>query len=1422
MSPSNSESHRIPLVPDADQSESEVHDWKAIIEFHRHVIKQSEEDFYSLSVRKGETRWTPLENQAVEGPVGSWLIEEGALVNKHFLDRFPDLGVEFYLGMGNVIGRKRGCIQPVFVMEVTVKKTETGLSVSPGGSKWALAPTFVSLLDHNEIALVEDTEEACVHIIERAVNTHNQTGGSFVEHLRNSLNQSFPALTQQMDIARWDWCLFAPPDNISPFNVNIVRDYDTLVSHLAGGGSQGGLRLLEAQGDAPSGNSQTPLAFIPLNTSQLDAVQNILGDQPVTVISGPPGCGKSQVVVSTLLNAWASGQKTLFASTNNKAVDVVLERLQRFESEFPIAVRAGAKRSNRVLETLRRAGSIIERHTQGTLELESDNHACQLQEERAKLRNILDAGQLAIIDEQLKSALKAYSIWKETLDELAQADLDLKQQASVLYGKAISPTDLLNAIYSARQWIADTESISKKVDENISTRQHLVEQIDIHKEDRNRSLTELGLDPATVKDWRWLASAHPTQAIHVWWNRFVQLLQSPLEKLLDPIHWSNTYNEFRSASKARDWLNDAAQLANDLRSNSLLVSAAHKKVDRSREELADASRGAESLSLSINLEIDEPSIKSFLAQYREHAFHAQAWNASIPFTRANDARSKINRALYQARRHLPETMRAHVTKRGQEPYVSFLPIAEALAYLFDARRSAAEAEANQAEAERTVQDLTREASRLGLPSLHSGNADIWLQHAASLDRRSRDVVEIAEAWECKEAQEAAFKNMANLASQWAPIGRGMPLRVAFDKGIGKDFGEAVAKLAHRPNRSDLDTARQFIHAGVVSRLEEGWREGHMYQSRATSQEAQLDALPLPTSFRSAWWKLRPSFFRDLEEPSEIPMASDATLIAPMAPFERWMSEWHQYHREGRPEIEARIAEEKEWAHSELARAVDSAPLEDRNALKQQVTAMVSGTEDWSISELAQAFHIYSPDFIQARIERIDAELEALSFQKAKRTWLDRASNSRTGLTALNRLESAYRRNLRLKPDNFSFFKDALEILPIWIATGQGTSSIPLKEDLFDILILDEASQCTLTNILPLLFRAKRLVVIGDREQLPAIPSISVPIEESLLHRMHLTDLDFFLRHCENNVYDAAIQQLPGLHSDVVPLLEHYRSHPLIIGFSNSHIYQSQLQLKKAKALQGDAAYPPGVYHQHVSGMASRGKGSWQNLPEAHEVMEVIRQLKAVRSISTIGVVTPFRGQKNLISDLLGASDLRNVEVGTAHTFQGDERDAIIFSPVVARGMPPATSHWASNSNLVNVAITRARDVLVVVGDMDACRDSGDILRELSKYCEQVDRLRTSSPAELALFTHLVMEGMEATPHFLIGDAEVDFLIPASPKDLCIEIDGKKEHEHRKAADAARDAYLSASGYTVLRFAAREVLSTPGYVISEIRKARNLT
>ena len=201
------------------------------------------------------------------------------------------------------------------------------------------------------------------------------------------------------------------------------------------------------------------------------------------------------------------------------------------------------------------------------------------------------------------------------------------------------------------------------------------------------------------------------------------------------------------------------------------------------------------------------------------------------------------------------------------------------------------------------------------------------------------------------------------------------------------------------------------------------------------------------------------------------------------------------------------------------------------------------------------------------------------------------------------------------------------------------------------------------------------------------------------------------------------------------------------------------------------------------------------------------------------MVTPFSAQKCPPEEELDRLGLRRRCWWTPlYGFQGDERDVIIFSPVVAQGMAAGSYRWVESHNPFNVAITRAREALFVVADFDVCVQQEGILRKLALYCKDIELLRSTSPAELELFTWMVMRGWDLEVHKRIGDIEVDFLLNGvHGSRIVVEVDGD-QHLSTPEQDRARDAYLQAHGYTVLRVRAREVMETPHEVIYRIEEA----
>ncbi|GAA0475747.1 caspase, EACC1-associated type [Streptomyces olivaceiscleroticus] len=276
----------------------------------------------------------------------------------------------------------------------------------------------------------------------------------------------------------------------------------------------------------------------------------------------------------------------------------------------------------------------------------------------------------------------------------------------------------------------------------------------------------------------------------------------------------------------------------------------------------------------------------------------------------------------------------------------------------------------------------------------------------------------------------------------------------------------------------------------------------------------------------------------------------------------------------------------------------------------------------------------------------------------------------------------------------------------WAISTHSVRQLELAPKLFDLVVIDEASQCSIPAVLPLLFRAKRALIIGDPMQLGHIPGITAQQERQARVRSGLSAAQLEDRRLTYHVYSS--YHAAAQHGEAALLLdEHYRCHPAIADIVNGYCYAGQLQVLTDVRSRVPAVDPHGVldpapvlgWADVPHGESARGAGgqSWRNPAEAKRVREVVDELLArLPEHATVGVVTPFRAQKEDLARAWAGDD--RVRVGTVHAFQGGQRDVMVLSPVATGNTPPRTTHWvASQVNLWNVAVTRAKSQLITVG-----------------------------------------------------------------------------------------------------------------------------
>lgn len=277
----------------------------------------------------------------------------------------------------------------------------------------------------------------------------------------------------------------------------------------------------------------------------------------------------------------------------------------------------------------------------------------------------------------------------------------------------------------------------------------------------------------------------------------------------------------------------------------------------------------------------------------------------------------------------------------------------------------------------------------------------------------------------------------------------------------------------------------------------------------------------------------------------------------------------------------------------------------------------------------------------------------------------------------------------------------------WAVTNHSVRRFPTQPALFDLVIVDEASQCTIPQVLPVLFRAKRALIIGDPMQLEPVVTLR-PVHEAEARRSAEISASWLDEHrCTFHRHSAfhAFEQASG---GSILLDEHFRCHPEIAELTNEAFYGGALTVLTDTRKHRRVDRPP-ILWLDVPGRATQVRGgSWKNDAEIARVRRTVEHLlELLPDDGTVGVVSPYRAQADAVE-----REWRNhprVQVGTVHTFQGAERDAIVFSLVASAGMrPQSKAHISRRLHLWNVAITRARSHLLVVGDREFWRAEGGI------------------------------------------------------------------------------------------------------------------
>ena len=470
----------------------------------------------------------------------------------------------------------------------------------------------------------------------------------------------------------------------------------------------------------------------------------------------------------------------------------------------------------------------------------------------------------------------------------------------------------------------------------------------------------------------------------------------------------------------------------------------------------------------------------------------------------------------------------------------------------------------------------------------------------------------------------------------------------------------------------------------------------------------------------------------------------------------------------------------------------------------------------------------------ASLEQLDAAMMAEHVElqaKAKTAWNSWLNQHITTFNPKNRGELHDYISF-LEHNHVDNYTSALKtLLPVSAITSlSARRRIPFKEAIYDLLIIDEASQCDIASMVPLLMRAKRVAVIGDKQQLNHICLLSKQTDLSLI----LTnEIEARWSYRGSSIYDLAESMTEA--ENIIQLRDHHRSFLDIIQFSNQEFYDNTLRIATDYShLQSpnNGKQILGMQWMNIKGKTIRPEnGGAYNLKEAEGVIRILRRLAIELEFDgSIGVTTPFHLQAEMITKALERdTELRNhlelhnkILIDTVHKFQGDERDVIIFSPVVSEGTKSQSLMFLkSTGNLFNVAITRARALLVTVGDKQYCKQCGvSYLEHFADYsCGE------GAPVESSEWEHILQKalsdtGIPVTAQYHVDKYYLDLALFYKGKKLDIEVDGAMYHQNWTGElcynDQLRNQALMREGWDVIRFWVQQVRDQLPWCIKQIK------
>jgi len=391
--------------------------------------------------------------------------------------------------------------------------------------------------------------------------------------------------------------------------------------------------------------------------------------------------------------------------------------------------------------------------------------------------------------------------------------------------------------------------------------------------------------------------------------------------------------------------------------------------------------------------------------------------------------------------------------------------------------------------------------------------------------------------------------------------------------------------------------------------------------------------------------------------------------------------------------------------------------------------------------------------------------------------------------------------------------------------------IPLEKDLFDLVIIDEASQVSIAQALPAIIRGKQLIVLGDDKQFSNVKAnnastvtnneLRKKVQNTFYNeRLNGEDKYGWMNKVEENfnIKKSILKFLRFIRNYECQLKKHFRCYPEIISYSDKYFYENSLQCMKIRGKSIEDVIKIDIIDH--DGKIDETKNT--NELEAEFIISKLKEFEANNIEQSIGIISPHREQVTLLFDRINDLFIRDwlfekckLKIMTFDTCQGEERDYIFYSMVATREKDRL--NWIFPKNLensidresikaqrMNVGFSRAKETIHFILSKPIEEYQYEIEKALIHYKNELENGKKlhiggtdkKSPMEKEIQNYFYQtsfyknnkEKIEFIPQFPVGEYlkqinkdynhplyKIDFLLIYNDQKIVIEYDGFKEH-----------------------------------------------